>query len=112
MKSQAHSAMSPSVKRSLTKLGGDINVARRKRGLTIAHVAEAASVSVDSIRRLEAGDSTISIGILAMVLLALGESGRLGQLIDVGDDTTGLVFDEARLPKRVRVKKQREPQSL
>ncbi len=103
--------MSPSIRRSLSKLGADINVARRKRGLTIAHVAEAASVSIDSVRRLEGGDPTISIGILAMVLLALGEQGRLGKIIDVADDTTGLVLDEARLPKRVRVKKE-EPRSL
>ncbi len=104
--------MPPSIKRNLIKLGGDLNVARRKRRLSIAHVAEAASVSVDSVRRLEAGDSTVAIGILAMVLLALGEQGRLAKLIDITDDTTGLMLDESRLPKRIRIKKETEPLAL
>jgi len=43
--------------------------------------------------------------IYCMVLFALGEAGRVNDLLDISRDETGLLLDEARLPKRVRTKK-------
>jgi hypothetical protein len=40
------------------------------------------------------------------VLFALGEADRINDLLDISRDETGLLLDEARLPKRVRTKKQ------
>ena len=40
-----------------------------------------------------------------MALFVLGFGSPLGALIDVSRDDTGLLLDEARLPKRVRMKK-------
>lgn len=90
------------LRRALTKLGGDMNVARRKRGMTIDEVAAAAAVSPQTVGRVERGDPTVSIGVLAMVLLALGEHRRIGDILDPSRDDAGLALDEARLPKRVR----------
>jgi hypothetical protein len=46
-----------------------------------------------------------------MALFVLGFGSPLGTLIDVSRDDTGLLLDEERLPKRVRMKKARGPQS-
>jgi hypothetical protein len=46
-----------------------------------------------------------------MALFVLGFGDPLGTLIDVSRDDTGLLLDEERLPKRVRMKKVRVPQS-
>jgi hypothetical protein len=40
-----------------------------------------------------------------MALFVLGFGDPLGALIDVSRDDTGLLLDEERLPKRVRMKK-------
>ena len=40
-----------------------------------------------------------------MALFVLGFGSPLGTLIDVSRDDTGLLLDEERLPKRVRMKK-------
>lgn len=85
-------------------LGQNIATARKRRQFTQQRLADGAGVSRASIRRLEAGDPGVSIGSLAMVLLTLGESGRLGQLLDVARDDVGLVISVNDLPQRVRAK--------
>ena len=88
----------------LNKLGADIAFARKRRSMTQARLAEGAGINVSTVRRLEAGDHGISLGVLAMVLLVLGELGRLGNLIDTSKDEIGLGLANQKLPQRVRVK--------
>jgi len=92
----------------LEKLGEDITIARKRRRVTQRRLAEGAGVNVATIRRLERGEVGVSLGVLAMVLLTLGESGRLGNLLDVAKDDIGLVLGINELPKRVRPKRQRK----
>jgi transcriptional regulator with XRE-family HTH domain len=96
----------PSLRASaeLAKLGADIAVARKRRRFTQQRLADGAGVNVATIRRLERGDAGVSLGVLAMVLLTLGESGRLGDLLDVAKDDIGLVLAVNELPQRVRAK--------
>ena len=90
----------------LRKLGADIAIARKRRRFTQQRLADGAGVNVATIRRLErADDAGVSLGVLAMVLLTLGESGRLGDLIDVAKDDIGLVISINALPQRVRTKR-------
>jgi transcriptional regulator with XRE-family HTH domain len=88
----------------LKKLGADISVARKRRSMTQARLAEGAGINVSTVRRLEAGDYGISLGVLAMVLLVLGELPRLGSLIDMAKDDIGLALANQKLPKRIRPK--------
>jgi transcriptional regulator with XRE-family HTH domain len=88
----------------LAKLGADIAVARKRRHFTQQRLADGAGVNVATIRRLEKGDAGVSSGVLAMVLLTLGESGRLGNLLDAAKDDIGLVLGINELPQRVRSK--------
>ena len=111
MRSSVSDVLPPVVKRSLTKFGSDMAIARRKRGLTILAIAERTGVSKNTYLRAEKGDPKVSLGVYAMALFVLGFGGPLGTLIDVSRDDTGLLLDEERLPKRVRMKKARGPQS-
>ena len=96
---------STAVRRSLRKLGGDIKDARRRRGLPAEVVAERAFTSRSTLRRIEAGDNAVGIGIYAAVLQALGLLDRLGDLAAPGQDEVGLAMASEALPQRVRIKR-------
>ncbi|MCX7432242.1 MAG: helix-turn-helix transcriptional regulator [Planctomycetia bacterium] len=97
------------VLRSLQKMGGDIAVARRKRHVTIAMMAERIGVAQSTYARIEKGDPKVAIGAYAMALFVLGLGEVLGDVADVRRDDQGLLLDAERLPKRVRVKKSPTP---
>jgi transcriptional regulator with XRE-family HTH domain len=101
MKSGAETVMPFSVRRALTKLGADVSVARRRRAMAVRRVTEAAGISAGTLRRIEKGDPSVSLGALAMVLLSLGEISRLEGLIPPAEDHLGLALDIDRLPKRI-----------
>jgi transcriptional regulator with XRE-family HTH domain len=96
----------PRLKRSLAKFGRDLAVARRKRHLTLAMMAERVGVSKATYQRLEKGDPTVAFGAYAMALFVLGFGDAFADLTDVSHDQLGLSLDEQRVPKRVRSRKQ------
>lgn len=104
MRSSLHDLLPPPTRKALSKLGRDIATARRKRHFTIAMMAERMGVSPNTFRRVERGDPTVAMGAYAMALFVLGFGETLGDLVDVKRDEVGLLLDEERLPKRVRVK--------
>lgn len=91
------------VRRALRKLGADIRDARRRRGLPAEVVAQRAFTSRPTLRRIEAGDHTVGVGIYASVLQALGFLEGLGMLADPSEDEIGLALAAERLPKRIRL---------
>lgn len=97
----------PSVQRALRSLGSDIRIARKKRRMPTADFAARMDVSPGTLARLETGDAGVSVGALAMALLALGELRRLDELIDVSKDDTGLMLDVDSLPQRIRRRRSR-----
>ena len=105
MKSPLPDILPPVVARSLTKLGADLAVARRKRHLTVRMMAERTGVAFNTYRRIESGDPKTSLGTYAMALYVLGFGGAFGDLADVRRDDVGLLQEEERLPQRVRVKR-------
>jgi transcriptional regulator with XRE-family HTH domain len=111
MRSNVSDVLPPAVKRSLKEFGSDLAIARRKRGLTVLAVAQRMGVAKNTCLRAEKGDPKVGLGVYAMALFVLGFGSPLGTLIDVSRDDTGLLLDEERLPKRVRMKKARGPQS-
>ena len=92
------------VRRSLRKLGQDLRDARRRRGLPAAVVANRAFTSRPTLQRIEQGDPSVSIGIYAAVLQALGFLDELNQLADPSHDATGLALAAERLPQRIRLR--------
>lgn len=91
--------------RALAKLGRDLSLARRRRRLSQASLAERSGIGINTVRRLEKGAPSGSIEHLARILHVLGEIERLEQLLDTGTDEVGLVMMDADLPERVRPRK-------
>lgn len=104
MHSAVFDSLSSAIRRSLVKLGADISMARRKRSLTVAMMAERVGVSKGTYLRAERGDPTVAMGTYAMALFALGLGPAFADVAAPGADEVGLMLDEERLPKRVRVK--------
>lgn len=110
MRSHVHDVLPPSVRRSLGRFGADLAVARRKRRLGVATMAERLGVAKSTYLRLEKGDPSVSLGVCAMALFVLGFGDALGELVAPGRDEQGLLLDVERLPKRIRAR--REPAAL
>ena len=105
MRSAVNDILPSKVRRALAKLGGDISIARRKRSLTTAMMAERLGVAKSTYLKIEKGDPSVAIASYAMALFVLGFDDALGKMIDPAGDAQGMLLDEARLPKRVRVKR-------
>ncbi len=101
MRSAVGDILPPSVRRSLSKLGSDLSIARRKRRLTVAMMCERLGVSRSTWQRMEKGDATVSMGAYAQALFVLGFGTPLGDLADQLADEAGLLLDAERLPKRI-----------
>ncbi len=105
MRSSVHDVLPPALRRSLAKFGADVAVARRKRQLTVAMMAERLGVAKSTYLRVEKGDPSVALGVYAMALFVLGFGDALGDLVDARRDDQGLLLDVERLPKRVRVRR-------
>ena len=57
-------------------------------------------VSVQTLQRLEAGDPTVGLAVLASALFVFGMSPRLAALVTPENDHAGLQQDIARLPRK------------
>ena len=109
MRSGVFDLMPTRLRRALEKLGRDISLARRKRGLTIAMMAERIGVARGTYLRVEKGDPTVAIGTYAMALFVLGLGTPFEDVADARNDEHGLMLDAARVPKRVRASKTVRP---
>jgi transcriptional regulator with XRE-family HTH domain len=92
------------IRRSLRKLGEDLALARRRRRISTASMAERVQVSVATLRRMERGDSTVAIGTVARALLVFDAVDRLTRLLDTGSDEVGMQLMDEAVPKRIRKK--------
>lgn len=95
------------VKRGLAKLGRDIKDARLRRRIPTAIMAERASISRLTLRKVERGDPGVAMGTYAAVLFVLGLAQRVSDLADVRTDAVGLDLEEHRLPQRIRRSRRR-----
>jgi transcriptional regulator with XRE-family HTH domain len=100
--SLSQTALPIAVRKALRKLGGDIQIARKRRRLTMAIVAERAFISRNTLTRVERGDPAVALGIYATVLFVLGLAERVGDLADPLADRVGLSLEGDRLPQRAR----------
>lgn len=98
------------VRRALAKLGSDLRDARLRRSLPADVVASRAFTTRPTLRRIEAGDPGVGIGIYAAVLQAMGLLDGLSALADPTNDPTGQRLSAEALPERARIKR-RKPRS-
>ncbi|HEY4213998.1 MAG TPA: helix-turn-helix domain-containing protein [Steroidobacteraceae bacterium] len=93
------------VQRALRKLGADIRDARRRRRLPMSVVADRAFTSRSTLQRVEAGDTSVGIGIYGAVLQALGLLDGLSHVADISSDSVGQELASADLPKHIHAKR-------
>lgn len=93
------------VTRALKKLGADMALARRRRHLTQESMAERLRISEATVRRIERGDTGVSIGTIAQAFFVLGELDKIARLLDTASDDIGLSLMNEQLPQRVRKKR-------
>ena len=98
----------PAARRALRKLGEDIRDARLRRKLPMEIVAQRAATSRPTVARIEQGDPSVSIGIVAAVLQALNLQERLADVADAVHDDIGQSISRAALPKRAAMPRNRQ----
>ena len=84
-------------------LGEQIKLARLRRNISIAQVAERATCSPLTVNRIEKGSPTVSIGIYARVLYALQLDDDL--LLIAKEDVQGRILQDLSLKHRKRASK-------
>lgn len=92
------------VERAIRKLGDDISLARRRRHISQASLAERMGASLSTVLRMEKGDLRVPIHFFARALHVFGEIQALENLLDTAKDDIGLTLMDENLPKRVRSK--------
>ena len=84
-------------------VGEQIRLARLRRNLSVAQVAERATCSPLTVSRIEKGAPTVAIGIYLRVLYALQLDDDILSLAK--DDELGRVLQDMNLPQRERASK-------
>jgi len=98
------------VRRSLTALGRGLNVARRRRRLTAAMMAERIGVTRQTYARIEKGDASVAMGSYLMAMFVLGlEWDAFALRTDPQADAIGTSLEVAALPQRVRTPRTPQP---
>jgi transcriptional regulator with XRE-family HTH domain len=85
--------MPPSTLAALAQLGADLAVARLRRKESLKTWAKRLGVSVPTLLRLEAGEPTVSLGVLATALWLIGRDSALASLAAPKDDRGALELD-------------------
>lgn len=90
---------------TLKKFGEDIRMARQRRVMTQEVMAKNMYVTAKTVRRVEAGDPGVSLGVYTSALFVLGMAERLAQIVAPETDTYANWQQKQSAPKRVRAKK-------
>ena len=104
----------PKTQEYLSKLGEQIKLARLRRKISVALVAERAGVSRATIWSVEKGSPSVAIGIYAAVLHALNGMDKDLVLIAQDDELGRKLQDLAIIPKKraPRRKKKDEQENM
>ena len=94
----------PRLQQLLTQIGDHIRLARLRRKLSAARVAERAAISRNTLHAIEQGASTVSMGAYLQVLFVLGLEKTILQL--AADDALGRKLQDAELVVNARAPKQ------
>ena len=83
--------------KAVESLGGRLRLARERRRMPAAEMAQRAGISRTTLHALEHGDFSVGLGVVVRVLGVLGLDGDLDLL--ARDDELGRLLQDARLPR-------------
>lgn len=109
--SKAIVQLPPSTQASIERLGADLAVARLRRKESLQSWARRMGVSVGTLLRLEAGDPSVSIGIVATALWLVQRDGELGALASPEHDLGAIEQDVRQAQQTGRLRAQASAQS-
>lgn len=89
--SNAKSMLPAAVENNLRQLGEHIHIARKRRKQSLAEFASRTQVSIPTLRKLEAGDPTVSMAAYATALWVIGKVHLLADLAKPASDETALL---------------------
>jgi hypothetical protein len=92
-RSNAADMLPSPVERALADFGENLRIARKRRRETMQSFAERMQVSVPTLRKMEAGDPTVSISVYAMALWLVGRVQFLPRIADPAADQTALALE-------------------
>ncbi|GAA4026843.1 helix-turn-helix domain-containing protein [Actimicrobium antarcticum] len=87
------------VERNLVRLGEHLRIARKRRKETLAGFSERMQVSVPTLRRMEAGDPSVSVAAYATALWLVGRVQFLGEIANPEADETALLRELRTIKK-------------
>jgi transcriptional regulator with XRE-family HTH domain len=93
----------PRIEKVLVEVGENIKLARLRRKLSAAQVAERANTTRPTLRSIEQGSGSVTIGVYAQVLFVLGMEKDLLKL--ASDDPLGRRLQDAKLLVKERAPK-------
>ena len=93
------------VRRALADSARDVTAWRKLRGLTQAQLADRAGVGLNTLRRLESGDGSVTLENALRILRALGILGDVSRALDPYESDVGRLRSDERLPERVHPRK-------
>ena len=96
----------PPNQRILKKLGENIKLARLRRKLSSAMVAQRANISRPTVVAIETGSTGVSIGTVVQVLFVLGLEKDLLKV--ASDDELGRKLQDANLEVKERAPKRKQ----
>ena len=83
----------PATAAAIEKLGADLAVARLRRKESLKTWSKRMGVSVPTLQRLEAGDPSVGIGIIATALWLIQRDGELANLAAPEHDRGAIEMD-------------------
>lgn len=86
----------------LAQLGHRVQVARQRRGWSVADLASRAGINRNTLSALEQGRAGTAIGVAFTVLWVLGLDETLRAVADPDADLHGKALEAAQRPKRIR----------
>lgn len=86
-------------------LGARIRIARKRRGWTIAEMAEKAGINRNTLNALELGKGGVAINAYVCALWVLGLMRGFDAVADPDQDAHGKTLEAARRPERARKRK-------
>jgi hypothetical protein len=101
----------PATAAALEKLGADLAVARLRRRESLKAWAQRIGISVPTLQRLEAGDPSVGIGIVATALWLIKRDGELRNLAAPEHDQGAIEIDVRQAVELGRARAQASAQA-